>query len=38
MAHLMGRGIVDPIDDLRPTNPPESDSDALAADSSPTVD
>ncbi len=32
--HLMGRGIVDPIDDFRPTNPPSHPAllDALAAD------
>ncbi|HVR75583.1 MAG TPA: DUF1553 domain-containing protein, partial [Planctomycetota bacterium] len=32
--HLMGRGIVDPIDDFRPTNPPSNPEllDALAAD------
>ena len=32
--HLMGRGIVDPVDDFRPTNPPSHPAllDALAAD------
>ena len=33
-ADLMGRGIVDPVDDMRATNPPRNPEllDALAAD------
>lgn len=33
-AHFLGRGFVDPVDDLRPTNPPSAPElfDALAAD------
>jgi uncharacterized protein DUF1549/uncharacterized protein DUF1553 len=33
-AHLLGRGLVEPVDDVRPTNPPSNPEllDALAAD------
>ena len=32
--HLLGRGVVDPVDDMRSTNPPSNDEllDALAQD------